>query len=299
MIEWKVAPSYANAEIVTVNEETHKALIEEKCDRCGGLGIIVARVENNQYIPIPVDGGICYKCNGAKKIRKWVKAYTPEELDKYLSSQEKAKARKIEKIKCEQQKKLDESEQNKKELLTKWGYDAENPQIWLIGGGNTYEIKDQLKEQGCKFCRELGWYNNHEYEIPEGYTLVSINFFDVYEWIPLTKRFEIKDDAKEKAEATLATLMPASHSEYVGEVKERLRDLEVTLTNIRFTDGYYGTSTIYTFKQGENILVWITSSCKEIDVGDKLLLTGTVKEQKEYRGVKQTYLSRCIVKVEK
>lgn len=295
-MNWKVAPSYKYAKILSVNEDTHKAYIEETCDRCGGRGIVASRVENGHIVPIPVDGGICYKCNGEGKLHKWVKAYTEEEMNKYLAAQERTKARKAEKAEAERQEKLNKSKENQEELLAKWGYDVENPLIWLIGGGSTYEIKDQLKEAGCKFNPALGWYNNHPYEVPEGYKLVSINFYDAYVWFPLSRRFELSDKAKEIAEAALATLRPESHSEYIGEIKERLRDLKVTLTNVRSFEGFYGTSFIYTFDYNENTLVWMTSSCKDIEIGDEVFLTGTVKEHSEYKGVKQTKLSRCIIK---
>ena len=276
MTNWKVAPSYKNAKIISVNEDTRKAYIEEKCDRCGGLGFIVSRVENDQYIPIPVDGGVCYKCNGEKVIRKWVKAYTEEEMEK-----------------------LNKSKENQEELLAKWGYDVENPLIWLVGGGSTYEIKDQLKELGCKFNPAFGWYCTHEFDVPCGYDLVSINFYDVYTWFPLSKKFELKDNAKEIADAAKMPLEPESHSEYLGEIKERLRDLQVTLTAIHYFDGFYGTSTMYIFQKEENVLVWTTSSCKyELEVGEHVLLTGTVKDHKLYKNIKQTVLSRCIIKKE-
>lgn len=297
-MKWMVAPSYKYAEIKKVNEETHKALIEEKCDRCGGSGIIAARVENSHIIPIPVDGGICYKCNGEGKITKWVKAYTEEEMEKYLASREKTKARKAQKEEEERQEKLNKSKENQEELLAKWGYDVENPLIWLVGGGNTYDIKDELKEKGCKFNPAFGWYCSHEFDVPVGYGLVNINFYDVYTWFPLSKQFILNDNAKNIADAAKATLEPKSNSEYVGDVKERLRDIKVTLTAVRSFDGFYGTSFIYTFTYGENVLIWMTSSCKDIEVGEKLLLTGTVKEHSEYKGVKQTKLSRCIIKKE-
>lgn len=297
-MKWMVAPSYANTTIKKVDETAKKAYIEEKCDRCGGLGFIVARVENNQYIPIPVDSGVCYKCNGEKVIHKWVKAYTEEEMDKYIASQEKAKAKKAEKAELERQEKLNKSKENQEELLAKWGYDVENPLIWLVGGGSTYEIKDQLKEMGCKFNPAFGWYCNHSIDVPAGYGVVSINFYDVYVWYPLSKKFELKDNAKEIADAAKVTLEPESHSEYMGEVKERLRDLKATLTAVRSFDSFYGTSFIYIFTCGENVLVWMTSSCKDIEIGEEVLLTGTVKEHEIYRGVKQTKLSRCIIKKE-
>lgn len=297
-MKWMVAPSYKYAEIKKVNEETHKALIEEKCDRCGRRGIIAARVENGHIIPIPVDGGVCYKCNGEGKITKWVKAYTEEEMKKYLAGREKVKARRAQKEEEERQEKLNKSKENQEELLAKWGYDVENPLIWLIGGGNTYDIKDELKEKGCKFNPAFGWYCNHPIDVPTGYGMVSINFYDVYTWFPLSKQFMLNDKAKEVADAARAKLEPESHSEYVGEVKERLRDIKVTLTAVRSFDGFYGTSFIYTFTHGENVLVWMTSSCKDIEIGEELLLTGTVKEHSEYKGIKQTKLSRCIIKRE-
>ena len=296
MGKWMVAPSYANAEILKIDEKAKRAYIKEKCPRCGGLGFIVSRVENGQMIPIPVDGGICYKCNSEKYIQKWVKAYTEEEMNKYLASQEKIKAKKIEKAEQERQEKLDKSKENQEELLAKWGYDVKNPLIWLVGGGNTYEIKDQLKELGCKYNPAFGWYSTHPVDIPEGYGMTNINFYDAYVWYPLSKKFELKDNAKEIADTAKATLEPESHSEYIGEIKERLRDLQVTLTAVRSFDGFYGTTTMYTFMYGENVLVWSTSSCKDIEIGEHILLTGTVKEHTEYKGIKQTKMSRCIIK---
>lgn len=293
---WKLAPSYENAKIIKINEENHKAFIKEKCDRCGGTGIIASRVENGRIIPIPVDGGVCYKCNGEGETFKWVKAYTEEEMTKYLAARERAKEKKIKQIEDEKQEKLNKSVENQEKLLAEWGYNINNPQIWLIGGGNTYEIKDQLKEMGCKFNPSFGWYCSHSIEVPEGYKTVTINFYDVYTWFPLSGRFTLNDNAKEIADAALLTLEPESHSEYVGEIKERLRDMQVTLMNVRSFEGFYGTSFIYTFSYGENILIWMTSSCKNIEIGDKILLTGTVKDHKLYKNIKQTVLSRCIIK---
>ena len=37
-MEYRVAPSYANATIVNIDEVEKKALIEMPCDRCGGAG---------------------------------------------------------------------------------------------------------------------------------------------------------------------------------------------------------------------------------------------------------------------
>ena len=299
MAVWMVAPSYQNAKVLKIDENTKKAYISQKCDRCGGRGYYAVGMHNDRPVLSPWDGGVCYSCGGKGTIDKWVKAYTEDEYAKYIASQERAKERKAEKAEQERQEKLNKSKENQEELLAKWGYDVENPLIWLVGGGSTYEIKDQLKELGCKFNPAFGWYCTHEFDVPEGYGLVSINFYDVYVWYPLSKRFELKDNAKEIADAALSAALPKSNSEYIGDIKERIRDLEVEFTGSRDIEGFYGTSHIYTFLSGENVIVWITSSCQSLEKGEIVFLTGTVKEHSEYKGIKQTKMSRCIIKKER
>ena len=297
-MKYMVAPSYANAEIKAINVETHKALIEDTCDRCGGSGIIVSRIENGQPIPIPVDNGICYKCNGVGKIQKWVKAYTEEEYDKYCKAQT---ARKESLKKKEEQRKQDlinNSETNRKTILKEKGFDPENPTVYIVAGGNTYHIKNELKNAGCRFERALGWYSASPIEVPAPYYLVPLAFNKVFHWNPIPCYFSLIDDAKKIVQEAVDATLPTSESEYIGEEKERLRDLPVTVSAIHTTEGFYGTTFIYSFEMNKNVLVWMTSSYKDIEVGETLLLTGTVKEHKEYRNVKQTILSRCIIKKE-
>ena len=291
---YKIAPSYHNAEIISINEETHKAHIKIKCPRCNGLGIIVSRVENGKMIPIPVDAGICYLCKGEKYISKWVKAYTEKEYERYLRTQERARERKKEKEEARLQELKDNSEVNKKNLLGKWGYNVESPTIYLVIG-NTYEIKDELKERGGRYNPALNWYFTDKVE---GYTLAEVPFDDVYEWRPMVKSLELKENAKEIAAAARISAMPESKSEWIGTLKERMRDLAVVLTGARECSSYYGDSVLYTFEQGENRLSWFTTSVPKVEmvVGHSYLLTGTVKKFDERDGIKVTQLNRCILK---
>lgn len=296
-MEWKVAPSYKYAEIVKIDEKAHKAYIKEKCPRCGGLGFIVSRVENGTMIPIPVDGGVCYKCEGAKVISKWVKAYTEKEYAQYIKTQERTREKRREKEEARQQELKDKSEENRKAALAKWEFDVEDPAVYLVTG-NTYEIKDELKERGGRFNPVLNWHFTKEVEVPEGHELIKVAFDEVYEWLPMVKRIELKENAKEVAAAARISAMPKSKSEWVGSEKERLRSLEVVLTGARECSTYYGDSTLYTFDYGDNKMTWFTSSCPKVEmtVGHSYLLTGTVKKHDEYNGVKQTQLNRCILK---
>lgn len=279
---WMVAPSYANATIVKVNEDERKALIKETCDKCGGSG-------NYAWF------GTCYRCSGTGFLGKWVKTYTIEEYEKYITNQEKAKARKVEKKAAEKRELEAASEDNKRAYLAENGFDVENPLVWLVLG-DTYAIKDTLKEMGCRFKPELGWYASHPIDVPAGYGMTSIPFDEVFNWKCHIKKALIKEDAKEVADAAKEACMPKSNSEYIGEEKERLRDLHVTLVGSRTVESYYGTSILYTFKMGDNVLTWFCSGAglnEDIENGDTVLLTGTVKKHQIYNGVKQTVLNRC------
>ena len=291
-MEWKVAPSYANYTIVSVDEDAKKAIVESQCDRCGGSGM---------YIIPRVFQGTCFACNGAGTIRKRVRAYTPDEYEKYLANQARAKERKAEQRAAEVAKLEEESEANLRIALEADGYDVECPQIFVVIGENTYAVKDELKELGCKYKPEFGWYCTHAVDVPVNYGMVGIPFDQVCEWNPVAKKIFIKDGAKEIADAAKNEAAPKSNSEFIGDIKQRLRDMEVVYTNCRTIESYYGVSLVYTFKLGDNVLTWFCSGKgidPDIEVGEAVLLTGTVKDHKIYNGVKQTYLNRCIVKRE-
>jgi len=285
-MEWKVAPSYQHMTIRKIDEESRKALVSECCYKCGGSG---------HYLHF----GECFACGGTGRNEKLVKIYTPEEYEKYLQNAERTKERKTEKREAERRFAEEHSEENMKKALAEAGYDPEDPQVYVIGGANTFAIKDWLKENGFKFNSELNWYCMQPKEVPAPYKLAPIPFSSCFEWNCYFKKFNLKEGAKELADAARNSLYPKSNSEWMGDIKERLRNIEVTYVSSRDIESYYGLSILYTFKAGENILVWFCSGKglpQDIEVGDSFLLTGTVKDHKEYNGVKQTVLTRCSVK---
>lgn len=285
-MEWKVAPTYENWEIEEVDENAHKGHIVTKCWKCGGTGMYAWF-------------GPCFACGGSGYQAKWVKIYTPDEYNKYVATQERAKAKRVEKAIAKQNDLLENSDSNKAALLEKWGFDAENPKVYVVLGNNTYAIKDELKTRGARFNQVLGWHFTKPTEVPEGYSLLAIDFDAVYEWFPLVKKIDLKETAKQAVEEAKNAAMPESKSQFVGEVKERLRGLKVTLTGARAVNSAYGTSIMFTFRQEENELVWFTSCPpdeKDAVVGHQYSLTGTVKDHKIYNGIKQTYLNRCLLK---
>ena len=184
-----------------------------------------------------------------------------------------------------------------KELwLEKNGFNTETEVTYVIWGDDTYAIKDWLKEQGCKFNPVLKWHAPAPIELPEGYGMIEFQFADLAEWDPDCMEVCFYEDTKAKVERKVREAEGPSLSEFMGEVGERLRHLTAVYKSGRGFMSKYGWTNIYTFQSGENILVWFTATDCELEYGTIVDLTGTVKKHEEFRGVKTTQLSRCIIK---
>ena len=82
-------------------------------------------------------------------------------------------------------------------------------------------------------------------------------------------------------------------NEHVGAVKERLRMIDAIVTRVHHGEGYNGDYTVINLISIEgNTFVWFASGYKEIDSGEHWLFDGTVKEHDEFRGTKQTKITR-------
>jgi hypothetical protein len=88
----------------------------------------------------------------------------------------------------------------------------------------------------------------------------------------------------------------AEASVFVGKIGERLKKIPAQVTMAAFIkSGDWGDTYLYKFttEKGE-ILTWF-SSPRGLNKGDKVILTGTVKDHKEYKGIQETQLTRCAV----
>ena len=84
--------------------------------------------------------------------------------------------------------------------------------------------------------------------------------------------------------------------EYVGKVGEKLKDMKVTFTNCYKFDDYYGVTYFVEFvDEQDHCLVWKTNkgAVTGFEVGDKFVLSGTVEAHDEYKGTKQTMITRA------
>lgn len=97
------------------------------------------------------------------------------------------------------------------------------------------------------------------------------------------------------AQRELAPKEEGKESNFVGEVKTRLRNLELVLDRIIYLgQGSFGPSYLHLMKDTDgNVFSWITGNKLEKAEGETVYLDGTVKQHKLYNGVKQTVLTRA------
>jgi len=137
----------------------------------------------------------------------------------------------------------------------------------------------------------------------------SANCFTVDE---IALRDEAEVEAEREAEAAAKAKEDAikagfAAGVYVGEPKKRL-DFTLTLASDREFEGYYGLTHVYEFADEDgNCIVWFTQNIIETydeerdgwwtaELGDTIKMRATVKEHKEYNGVKQTIITRAQIK---
>ena len=163
--------------------------------------------------------------------------------------------------------------------------------------GNSYPIKDELKENGFKFSPLLRWHcGNGLYELPEGCYYKVLSFYDLFTWDESSSSAFMKEGTREKIEL-IFNPVEECNSAYVGEIGARLRDIPVTVKNIGGFDSAYGYKWVYTFEDEEgNRYTWFTTSQQGVSIGTKVALTGTIKAHVEYKGAETTQLTRCSLK---
>ena len=181
------------------------------------------------------------------------------------------------------------------EAKAKWlkdnGFDKyEVTYIYFLA--DSYEVKGELKAAGFKYSPLLMWHrdNNEGYEdktIPLSFAAVGV--------ITAWGTGEFCSHCQETVQTLIREARPKVESEWAAAEKEKITKKVVKLTKVRSFDGRYGTTYVYTFVEGKHIYVWFTAKLLMFEVGDPLLLSGTIKKLQEYEGEKQTVVTRCTV----
>ena len=183
----------------------------------------------------------------------------------------------------------------KEEWLEVNGFGADG-RTFCVFGDDTYGIKDWLKEQGCKFNPILKWHSPEPLDIPVGYGMIGFDFDEILEWDEAEGTANYLEKAPELIDRRFREAEGPSFSEYVGQIGERLRHITAVYKSTRGFAGKYGWTNIHTFQVNDDVLVWFTACEVDLEKGSIVDLSATVKKHEEFRGVKTTQLSRCIVK---
>jgi hypothetical protein len=163
--------------------------------------------------------------------------------------------------------------------------------------GNSYPIKDELKDSGFKFSPLLRWHGPEaNYVLPENCSYYELRYEDLFTWDEDSHTTFMKEGAREKIDLIFNPPVE-SNSQFVGEIGERLRDIPMRVRNIGGYNSAYGYKWVYTFEDSDgNVYSWFTTSQQAISVGMNCIVTGSIKAHVEYKSVFTTQLNRCIIK---
>ena len=251
----------------------------EKCWKCNGTGFIKSYVQ--------IYGGVCFECDGKGILVSEEKEYTPEYARK-LERRRQAKAE----AKREREKPM--VAQKKADWLTRNGW--ENGKTYMVMG-DTYSVKEDLKADGAKYDGYLGWHlprNDGKWDVVEvNQSDVLAEGYDTYYYTD--ERGTVLKNLKE---AWKQANVP--QSEYVGEEGERITVKVISGKEFSYTTkSFKGWGTdlhlvyIFTDEDGNQFKYNTTGSgfsYEDLKRADQI--TGTVKGHEEYKGVKQTVLTR-------
>ena len=274
-------------ELIRTDKNGTKYFADYTCPRCGGHGGSDAW----RYT-----GWTCYKCGGTGKLEtpRIIKQYTPE-YAAILAEKRAAKARRQ-----EENRRAKSGEYNK-EFLKRNEFDETG--VTYCAVGNTYEIKDQLKAAGFKFNSFLGW---HKAEYDDNFRVAPVKIEDCVEENEFGEYTGFNYGVVEMLKAINENVTrKTSVSEYVGEVGDKIT-IEVAEFKALYEKSgptpWISGSTVYRIVDNNgNIYIWATGSLLHEHFwrsnGDEVdavanTIKATVKEHKEYKGERQTVITR-------
>lgn len=276
-------------EYIKTDKNGTKYYADYTCPRCGGAG----GADQWRYT-----GWTCYNCGGTGKTDKpsIIKIYTPE-------YEEKLKAQREKRAEKRRQARLAEIREHMDEVYTSHGFNAEG-KLYAVVEPNTYQIKEDLKAAGARWMPGIScWVFT---ERPENWQTVELRFDEVLQIDEQYGSVNWIEGVDGKAVVLSKVPRPADApiSEYVGEVGKRI-ELPVKLESIHHWEvpsyvPWEGNTvqTLYKFADADgNVIVWKTTGfgldARKYPEGISLTLRGTVKEHNEYKGERQTVLTRC------
>ena len=256
------------------------------CAKCNGRGYI----DHYKH----VEAGVCFDCNGSGIYEGTEKVYTDEYLAKKAEMAEKREQKR-------------RAEWTPEKELAKMGYGPEIGIVINARGEIDYgdDFEWLTKHASCKYekygCHALLTSVGNTLPAEAGYQILPVHWDELLKADEFCRLNFKENGAKEalKAHTYSYPPKPKFESAYVGAEGEKV-ELTLKLVKIGGYESSFGGRTVniavYTFEDGNhNKLVWKTQKGIDGDVCDLFKVKGTVMEHSEYRGEKQTVLTRCKV----
>ena len=163
----------------------------------------------------------------------------------------------------------------------------------ILYANTDYEtFKDLAIEHGFRWNKWFGWYAPAgvepltDEEMPEGVSTFTLSYS------------QISDENGDVLPDTLISgivnsIIYTPHGEYFGNVGDRI-DVTVTVTNNTEFTSKYGISHCITMEDAAgHTFVWFTSA-KNWESGTIHHIRATIKDQSEYKGLRQTVITRAM-----
>lgn len=284
MCEYRTADKYKNAEQIgqpfQINGKTYTK-VKIRCGHCGGSGYY------NGF-------GECFKCHGAGYEIKDVRLYTNEEWNS-LQKQKQVDALAV----AHNQESVIETEKSR--WLKRNNFAINGPTYIILG--NTYPIKDKLKENGFRFSPELLWHGPQKVEglLPKDCLYFETGVQDLV-WDENQKIYVLSAGLRNViANSAIKKKSIKGDKDnkdglFVGAEGERLIK-KVKLVDVKYDLETY--SATYTFKttDEDKTLIWNTHADIEAEVDEIFPMGFTVK--RNYHGTPLgdvSYVLRCVKK---
>ena len=158
--------------------------------------------------------------------------------------------------------------------------------------GDTYAHLEWFQRSAARYNRIWGWFFPSEIELPPD---LPIELTPVQlRWESISKNgSDLNSDSEIEATAQ-SLLFEASNSTHVGSIGDRI-ELSLKVTKAIPLETRFGTSILHTLTdENSNTFTWNTSA-KNLPVGGRYVMRGTIKSHDVYKNEKQTALTRCVV----
>lgn len=269
-------------------DEKGKAWEEVKCTcpKCGGTKRVYFVPDDEGH-----DYQRCWKCWGKGTIVVTRRILT----DKEKQYRENAKKRKAEKDRIARLK-----EANDKDKV-EFGFITDT--IYVVKEKDTYDIKEELKNAGAKWNKEWKrWIfdDTVNIDILNKYNVKEVHYTEVahihkcYADDPIERiSFDTCDIYNYINNKLYAEDLNNNISKYMYNIKDRV-EIKLIKEDVFGYNTQYGYMHIYILKDKEgNTYKWNTSSTLDMEDEKWYTVKATVKAHEEYKGEKQTVLTRC------